>query len=450
MGPDRCLSALLDSRPCRGFRVPDVGEALLGIGQMAKASGLTVSALRFYAGSSVLAPTVVDPATGYRLYRPGQVLDARLIAQLRRIAMPLRDIRRVLAAPEDPAGVAAIIGEHLHRLEAGLADARNVLTTVQHLLHDQGSSMPTTNDALAGLATRHLHSGKVRDLYAADDGSLLIVATDRMSAFDHVLPTEVPDKGAILCQLSSWWFDQLTGVVPHHVITADVADYPTEFRAYADVLRGRSMLCRRLEMVPIECVARGYLTGSGLADYQRTGTVHGVALPAGLVHGSRLPEPVFTPTTKAPVGEHDTPMTYDDVVATVGADRADRLRRLTLAVYDRAAERSASAGLILADTKLEFGVTADGTLVLADEVLTPDSSRFWPADSWRPGRAQPSYDKQFVRDWLTGASGWDRTGPPPPLPDAVVEQTREKYVDTFERLTGRRFEADGQEHSTAG
>jgi len=205
------------------------------------------------------------------------------------------------------------------------------------------------------------------------------------------------------------------------------------------------MLCRRLSMVPVECVARGYLTGSWLADYRRTGAVHGVALPAGLVDGSRLPEPIFTPTTKAPVGEHDAPMTYADLVATVGAGRAEQLRTLTLNVYRRGADQAASAGVILAGTKLEFGVAADGTLVLADEVLTPDSSRFWPADGWQPGRAQPSYGKQFVRDWLTGASGWDRTGPPPVLPDAVVKQTRAKYVEAFERLTGRRFEADVQQ-----
>ncbi len=347
-----------------------MNDTLLGIGQMAKASGLTVSALRFYAGSSMLAPAVVDSATGYRLYRPNQVRDARLIAQLRRVAMPLRDIRQILAAQEDSAEVAAIIERHLHRLEAGLADAKRVLSTAQYLLHDQENPMPTTNDALAALADRHLHSGKVRDLYSADDGSLLVVATDRISAFDYVLPSEIPDKGAILCQLSLWWFDQLTDVAPHHVITADVADYPSEFGAFADTLRGRSMLCRRLSMVPVECVARGYLTGSGLADYQRTGAVHGVALPAGLVDGSRLPEPIFTPTTKAPVGEHDAPMTYDDVVATVGAGRAAELRETTLNVYRRAAEQAVSAGVILADTKLEFGVAADGTLVLADEVLT--------------------------------------------------------------------------------
>ncbi len=416
-------------------------DTLLGIGQIAKASGLTVSALRFYASSSVLVPAVVDAATGYRLYRPKQLHEARLIAQLRRVAMPLHDIRQILAAREDPAEVATIVERHLHRLEAGLADAKHVLSTVHHLLDDQETTMPTTTDALAGLADRHLHSGKVRELYSADDGSLLIVATDRISAYDYVLPNDIPDKGAILSQLSLWWFGHLTDLAPNHVVTADVAEYPSEFRAYADALRGRSMLCRRLDMVPVECVARGYLTGSALAEYQRTGAVHGVALPTGLLDGSRLPEPIFTPTTKAPTGEHDAPMTYDDVVARVGAGRAEQLRTLTLAMYRRAAEQAAAAGVILADTKLEFGVATDGTLMLADEVLTPDSSRFWPAEDWQPGRQQPSYDKQFVRDWLTSASGWNRTSPPPMLPDEVVEQTRAKYVDAFERLTGRPFEA---------
>jgi len=421
-----------------------VDDTLLGIGQVAKESGLTVSALRFYAGSSILVPAVVDSATGYRLYRPTQLRDARVLAQLRRVAMPLRDIRQILAAQADLAEVAVIIERHLRRLEAELADAKRVFSTVQHLLDDQENRMPTTNDALSGLADRHLHSGKVRDLYSADDGSLLIVTTDRISAFDYVLPSEIPDKGAILSQLSLWWFAQLADAAPHHVITADVAEYPSEFRPYADVLRGRSMLCRRLSMVPVECVARGYLTGSALADYQRTGAVHGVALPPGLVDGSRLPEPIFTPTTKAPVGDHDAPMTYDAVVETVGAGRAEKLRALTLDAYRRGGEQAASAGFILADSKFEFGEAPDGTLVLADEVLTPDSSRFWPADGWRPGQAQPSYDKQFVRDWLTGASGWDRTGPPPPLPEAVVKQTRARYVEAFQRLTGRRFEADVQ------
>lgn len=417
-------------------------DALLGIGQIAKASGLTVSALRFYADSSVLVPALVDPATGYRLYRPDQLRDAQLITQLRQVAMPLRDIRQILAAQDNSTEAAEIIERHLRRLEAALADARRVLSTAQGLLHVREDSMSAANDALAGLADRHLHSGKVRELYSADDGSLLVVVTDRISVFDYVLPSEIPDKGAILCQLSLWWFDQLNDVVPHHIITADVAAYPNEFAPYADALRGRSMLCHRLDMLPVECVARGYLTGNALAEYQRNGAVHGVALPAGLVDGSPLPEPIFTPTTKAPVGEHDAPMTYDDVVATVGADLASQLRTLTLDAYRRAVEQAASVGVIVADTKMEFGVDAGGRLVLADEALTPDSSRFWPADGWHPGRAQPSYDKQFVRDWLTGASGWDRAAPPPQLPDAVVRQTRTKYVEAFERLTGRRFEAD--------
>lgn len=236
-------------------------ESLLGIGQMAQGSGLTVSALRFYAGASVLEPAVVDPDTGYRWYRPDHLRQARLIAQLRRVAMPLRDIRQILAARDDAVEVSRIIEEHLHRLEAGLADARRVLSTVPHLLDDLEEPVPTT----ATLPARHLHSGKVRELYDAGDGQLLVVATDRISAFDYVLPTEIPDKGAILSQLSLWWFEQLADLVPHHVITADVAAYPSEFAPYTDALRGRSMLCRRLDMVAVECVARGYLTGSGLA-----------------------------------------------------------------------------------------------------------------------------------------------------------------------------------------
>jgi phosphoribosylaminoimidazole-succinocarboxamide synthase len=412
-----------------------VDESLLGIGQMAQGSGLTVSALRFYAGASVLEPAVVDPDTGYRWYQPDQLRQARLIAQLRRVAMPLRDIRQVLAARDDAVEVSRIIEEHLNRLEAGLTDAKRVLSTVPHLLDDLEEPVPTP----VTLPARHLHSGKVRELYDAGDGQLLVVATDRISAFDYVLPTEIPDKGAILSQLSLWWFEQLADLVPHHVITADVAAYPSEFAPYAEALRGRSMLCRRLDMVAVECVARGYLTGSVLADYQRTGTVHAVALPDGLVDGSRLPEPIFTPTTKAPVGGHDEAMTFDGVVALVGPGQAGQLRELTLAVYRRAADIAERAGVILADTKVEFGVDAEGRLVLADEVLTPDSSRLWPADGWQPGRAQPSYDKQYVRDWLAYDSGWDRTGPPPPLPPEVVAATRGRYVEAFERLSGRRF-----------
>jgi phosphoribosylaminoimidazole-succinocarboxamide synthase len=274
-------------------------------------------------------------------------------------------------------------------------------------------------------------SGKVRDLYAMDDGSLLFVASDRISAYDFVLPTLIPDKGAVLTAMSIWWFDQLADVVPNHLISTDV---PPEFA-------GRAMICERLDMLPVECIARGYLTGSGLSDYKRTGAVSGIPLPAGLVDGSRLPEPLFTPSTKAPIGEHDENISLADVEDTIGASAADELKRLTLAAYGRAEEIARARGIILADTKFEFGRrgSGDGTIVLADEVLTPDSSRFWPADLYEPGHAQPSYDKQYVRDWLTSpASGWDRSSdtPPPPLPDDVVAKTREKYIEAYERLTG--------------
>jgi phosphoribosylaminoimidazole-succinocarboxamide synthase len=279
---------------------------------------------------------------------------------------------------------------------------------------------------------RHLHSGKVRDLYEAPDGLLLMVASDRISAFDFVLPTPIPDKGRILTQLSLWWFERLADIVPHHVVSTDV---PAEYA-------GRGVLCQRLEMYPVECVARGFLTGSVLGEYLAAGTVAGQPLPAGLVDGSELPEPLFSPATKAVMGEHDENVTYDDVVTTVGAEAADALRATTLAVYSRVRDIARERGIIVADTKLELGRDAEGRLVLGDEVLTPDSSRFWPADQWEPGRQQPSYDKQFVRDWLTSpASGWDRASgeKPPPLPDDVVERTREKYVEAYEQLTGRTF-----------
>ncbi len=284
-----------------------------------------------------------------------------------------------------------------------------------------------------------MHTGKVRDLYAVG-GDLLLVASDRISAFDVILPTPIPDKGAVLTGLSMWWFEQLADVLPHHVITAKVDDYPVELKEHADALRGRSMLCKRLAMVPVECVARGYLTGSGLKDYASSGEVCGVALPPGLVDGSELPEPIYTPTTKAPVGDHDLPMTYAEVVAEVGAELAAELRRTTLEVYRRGVELAAKAGIILADTKVELGHDAAGVLTLGDEVLTPDSSRFWPVESYAPGRAQPSYDKQYVRDWLT-ASGWDKSPPAPELPDEVVEATRAKYIEAYERLTGSSFDS---------
>ncbi|TFV86489.1 phosphoribosylaminoimidazolesuccinocarboxamide synthase [Blastococcus sp. CT_GayMR16] len=276
--------------------------------------------------------------------------------------------------------------------------------------------------------------GKVREIYDAGPDRLLLVASDRISAYDHVLPTPIPDKGRVLTQLSVWWFDQLTPVLSsfgasHHLISA--SDVPAS-------AAGRGMLVRRLEMLPVECVARGYLSGSGTHLYARTGSIRDVVLPAGLVEGSRLPTPVFTPSTKAEVGEHDEAIDFASVVYAVGAARAEELRDLTLALYSRAAEIALEAGIILADTKFEFGLAADGGLVLGDEVLTPDSSRFWPAATWSPGAVQPSYDKQYVRDWLT-STGWDRVSPPPELPSDVVEATRERYVTAYEQLTGQSF-----------
>jgi phosphoribosylaminoimidazole-succinocarboxamide synthase len=282
----------------------------------------------------------------------------------------------------------------------------------------------------------HVHSGKVRDLYGTADGRLLIVASDRISAFDHVLAPAIPDKGRILTAMTVWWFGELAGLVRNHLVSVDDPVIPPQWR-------GRAMICTPLDMVPVEAVARGYLAGSGLLDYRASGAVCGVALPPGLTDGDRLPEPIFTPATKADLGEHDENISYEAVVAAVGTDTASRLKELTLAVYGRAAAVAAERGIILADTKFEFGYDpGSGELILGDEVLTPDSSRFWPADQWQPGRAQPSYDKQFVRDWLqSDASGWDRTGdaPPPPLPAEVVEATRARYVEAYERLTGLSF-----------
>ncbi|PZW01881.1 phosphoribosylaminoimidazole-succinocarboxamide synthase [Micromonospora phaseoli] len=268
----------------------------------------------------------------------------------------------------------------------------------------------------------------MRDVYA-DGDDLILVASDRISVYDVVLPTPIPDKGKLLTALSLWWFEQLADLVPNHVISA--TDVPAEFA-------GRAIRCRRLEMVPVECVARGFLTGGGMKEYEATGAVSGVELPRGLVEASILPEPIFTPSTKAPVGEHDEPMTFAEVVDKVGAETAERLRQLTIDVYCRGAELAADRGILVADTKIEVGWAPDGTLVLADELLTPDSSRFWPAESYQPGRAQFSYDKQHVRDWAAD-SGWDKQALAPEVPPEVVESTRARYIDVYEKLTGNRW-----------
>jgi len=277
-----------------------------------------------------------------------------------------------------------------------------------------------------------LYSGKVRDVYERDDGVLLIVASDRISAYDHVLQTTIPDKGKILTQLSLWWFEQLAGDVPNHLVDTDI---PAEFA-------GRAMACRRLSMVPFECVARGYLAGSGWREYVQNGAVCGVPLPAGLAEGSRLPEPIFTPATKAPRGQHDENVPYEAVAAAVGGTTAAELRRITLLVYRRGAEIAARHGILVADTKIELGFDAGGRLLLGDEVLTPDSSRLWPASQWKPGKSQVSFDKQIVRDWLDSPeAGWEHRDrePPPPLPGHIVEQTRASYIEAYERITGRQW-----------
>ena len=293
----------------------------------------------------------------------------------------------------------------------------------------------------------HVYSGKVRELYAPIDPStgqtrqdqVLLVASDRISAYDHILDSDIPDKGKVLTQLSLWWFDRLIDLIPNHVISTQVPE----------AVAGRAVLVQRLDMVPVECIGRAYLSGSGLLEYRDSSSVCGVPLPAGLQDGSLLPEPIFTPTSKAPIGQHDQPMTFAEVEAQIGMPLAARVRDLTIAILARGNEIARERGILLADTKVEFGLDATRTdgegnpaVVLADEVLTPDSSRFWPAASWQPGRAQDSFDKQFVRNWLTSpASGWDRSSgkPPPALPDDIIEATRSKYIEAFELLTGRTF-----------
>jgi phosphoribosylaminoimidazole-succinocarboxamide synthase len=283
----------------------------------------------------------------------------------------------------------------------------------------------------------HLRSGKVRELYDVDDEHLLLVASDRVSTYDVVHPTPVPDKGRVLTGVSAFWFERLAPIVANHLVSTSVADFPPISEEAVEELRGRSMLVRKVEIVPFECVVRGYLVGSGWSEYQRDGTVCGIELDTGLVEADRLPEPIFTPATKAEEGEHDENVSFEVMADGVGADLAGHLRDLSLELYRAGAEHAAGRGIILADTKFEFGLL-DGEIVLADEVLTPDSSRYWPADQWAPGAAPPSFDKQFVRDFAT-STGWDKRPPAPELPEDVVAATRAKYVEAYERLTGQPF-----------
>ncbi len=289
---------------------------------------------------------------------------------------------------------------------------------------------------MAGIDIKPDAQGKVRDLYDLGD-KMLLVATDRISAYDYILEDEIPYKGIVLTQLSCFWFELLDGLVENHLISTDVADLPQEFQPYADYLRGRIMLVKKAKMFPVECIVRGYLAGSSLKEYERQGTVGGIKQPEGLVNSSKLPQPVFTPSTKAAVGVHDENITFDKMVELIGEEDATALRDLTIKIYVTAADHAEAQGIIIADTKFEFGVY-DGKIILADEVLTPDSSRFWPGEDYKPGTDQPSFDKQFVRDWLD--ANWDRTGNPPRMPQDIIDKTSEKYIQAYERITGKKFD----------
>lgn len=289
---------------------------------------------------------------------------------------------------------------------------------------------------MAGIDIKPDYQGKVRDIYDLGD-KLLLVTTDRISAFDYILDDEIPYKGQVLTQLSLFWFDLLSDVVENHLISADVTDLPEQFQPYADYLRGRFMLVKKADMFPVECIVRGYLTGSGLKDYQVTGSLCGIALPEGLVNSSKLPETLFTPSTKAEIGDHDENISFEQTVELIGADNAQAIKDLTLKIYETAADHARERGIIIADTKLEFGVV-DGTIILGDEVLTPDSSRFWAVDTYEVGKEQPSFDKQFVRNWLN--ENWDRQGNPPRLPQDIIDKTSEKYIQAYELITGKPFE----------
>ena len=289
---------------------------------------------------------------------------------------------------------------------------------------------------MSGIDIKPDAQGKVRDIYDLGD-KLLMVATDRISAFDYILEDEILHKGAVLTQISLFWLEQLKDVIGNHLISADVADLPEQFKPYADYLRGRFMLVKKAEMFPVECIVRGYLAGSGLKEYQKQGTVCGIQLPEGLVNSSKLPEPIFTPSTKAEIGDHDENISFERCAEILGEDAATQLRDLAIKVYSVARDHAAENGIIIADTKFEFGVI-DGQIILADEVLTPDSSRFWPGDAYEPGRDQASFDKQYVRDWLN--ANWDRQGNPPHLPQEVIERTSQKYIAAYEKISGKKFE----------
>jgi phosphoribosylaminoimidazole-succinocarboxamide synthase len=412
------------------------------IGELAGATGLTVRTLHHYDRIGLLSPTDRSPS-GYRLYGRDDVRRLYRILALRQLGLSLKEIDAALAG--DWADLREAIARHLAEVQRQLALSRTLEQQLRRLLDQADRHQDLTNAELIDtmetiVSFTHVYTGKVRDLYDAGDGLLLLVASDRLSAFDVVMAEPVADKGRVLTAMTAFWLDQLADLAPNHLVSLDVADFPADVvdavPGGAAELEGRSMLVRKAEMLPIECIVRGYLTGSAWAEYTTSGTMHGVPLPVGLQESSELPEPVFTPSTKAATG-HDENITFEAACDLVGVGLAHEARELSLAAYRRGAALAAERGVIIADTKFELGMI-DGRLSLCDEVLTPDSSRFWPADEWEPGRTPPSYDKQPLRDHLE-ALNWDKAPPAPALPAEVIASSRERYVTAYERITGLRF-----------
>jgi phosphoribosylaminoimidazole-succinocarboxamide synthase len=412
------------------------------IGALAGATGLTVRTLHHYDRIGLLQPTDRSPS-GYRLYGSEDVQRLYRILALRQLGLSLKDIDAALAG--DWADLRQAIARHLAEVQRQVALSRSLEHKLRRLLDKVDRHQDLTNEQLIDametiVSFTHLYSGKVRDIYDAGDGLLLFVASDRMSAFDVVMGEAVPDKGRVLTAMTAFWLEQLADVAPNHLVSLDVADYPAD--AVESVaggeaeLKGRSMLVRKAEMLGIECIVRGYITGSAWKEYDLSGTMHGASLPAGLQESSKLPEPVFTPSTKAPTG-HDENISFEAACDIVGANLAEEARELSLAAYERGAALAAERGILIADTKFELGMI-DGRLSLCDEVLTPDSSRFWPAEEWKPGSTPPSFDKQPLRDHLETLD-WDKTPPPPMLPAEVIAASRERYVTAYERITGLPF-----------
>ncbi|MEY2425569.1 MAG: phosphoribosylaminoimidazole-succinocarboxamide synthase [Actinomycetota bacterium] len=398
---------------------------LLAIGRFADITGLSVHTLRHYDDVGLLAPAEVDASSGYRRYSRNQIGLARLIKALRRVELPVDDVRAVLADPASPHTTNTLI-RHRDRLVAQHAQMSHQIDDVDEFIK-RGIFM----------SRKPVYSGKVRDIYDAGDDKFLFVASDRLSVFDVVLNEPVPDKGRILTGMTHYWLGELADIAPNHMITCDPAEIAAAGVEVEPDDAGRAMLVKKADMLLVECIVRGYITGSAWSEYKKSGTMNGTPLPAGIQESEQLPEPVFTPSTKAELGDHDINISFDEAANIIGKENAERARDLSLAAYVRASEQAAERGIIIADTKFELG-WIDGELALCDEVLTPDSSRFWPIDEWKPGVTPPSFDKQPVRD-LLAATGWDKSPPAPPITDDVVVATRSRYIEAYEIITGLKF-----------